>query len=433
MSFVVAIDGSSGTGKGTIANMLAKNFNLMYLDTGATYRCITLEVINKKIKLDELDKIEKILKEIKIEFKDDKTFLNGEDVTKQIRENNVNELVSQVSHIPIVRKNMIELQRRIAEGKNIVLDGRDIGTVVFPNADVKFYFDATLEERALRRYKQNQEKGIESTLEECKANLKMRDDNDKSSSVSPLKQADDAIYFDTTNLSIKQEYKKIAKIVKKKIKEEDLHSKAYKIGNDNPLKVFTRYLIRIILGIPYTIVYFPHSTNKHYFKEEAKNGCIVCANHVNLIDAAGIVIYNNHPIDFVAKVELFKNKFLVWFGHTFMIIPVNRCKNDIDSVKLCLKALKNKRTLGIFPEGTRNGLEKHEKVKNGAVYLAYKTGKKIVPVGIQGSFKPFRPIVFNYGKPFDPKDYKTDDENWVDKATEKLMEQIVELTKHKEN
>ena len=94
-----------------------------------------------------------------------------------------------------------------------------------------------------------------------------------------------------------------------------------------------------------------------------------------------------------------------------------------------MKALKNNRVLGIFPEGTRKGLEKQEKIKNGAVYLAYKTGKKIVPVGVQGSFKPFTRVKFNYGKPFDPKDYKTDDENWLDVASEKLMKQIVELSK----
>ena len=144
---------------------------------------------------------------------EEKILLNGKDVTKEIRSKEVNEMVSQVSHIPKVRENMANFQRKIAEGKNVIMEGRDIGTNVFPNADVKIYLDATPEERAKRRMKQNEEKGIESNYEEILENIKFRDHNDKTSSVAPLKQAEDAIYIDSSNLSIEEVTEKIIEII----------------------------------------------------------------------------------------------------------------------------------------------------------------------------------------------------------------------------
>ena len=220
MSFVVAIDGPAGSGKGTITKLVGKKLGLINIDTGATYRCVTLEVINRGYSIKEEDKIVNLLKNIKIEFKNDneeeKVFLNGKDVTNEIRTKEVNEMVSQVSHIPEVRKNMANFQRKIAEGKNVIMEGRDIATNVFPNADVKIYLDATPEERAKRRMKQNEEKGIVSTYEEVLENIKFRDYNDKTSSVAPLKQAEDAIYIDSSNLSIEEVTEKVIEIIKSK-------------------------------------------------------------------------------------------------------------------------------------------------------------------------------------------------------------------------
>ena len=139
MSFIVAIDGYTGVGKGTLANLLAKKYKLMNIDTGAIYRCLTLDFIEKDIKDDDIELIKKELDEVDIKFEDGKSFLNGRDVSKEIREAQVNNRVSQVSHIPIVREAMIKLQRRMAEGRDVILDGRDIGTKVFPNADVKIF------------------------------------------------------------------------------------------------------------------------------------------------------------------------------------------------------------------------------------------------------------------------------------------------------
>ena len=143
MSFIVAVDGPSGTGKGTITKLVAEKFEFQYLDTGAMYRCVTLKLLNEKIDIEDIEKIEEILKDIKLELDGDKIYLDGEDASKRIREEDVTNQVSQVSHIPIVRTSMVELQRRMSEGKSVILDGRDIGTNVFPNAEVKIYLDAS--------------------------------------------------------------------------------------------------------------------------------------------------------------------------------------------------------------------------------------------------------------------------------------------------
>ena len=427
MSFIVAIDGPSGTGKGTITKIISQKFGFSYLDTGATYRCVTLKLIKENIKLDEIDKIKEVLKNININFEGDKVYLDKEDVTREIREEAVNNLVSQVSHIKEVRESMVELQRRMSEGKEVILDGRDIGTNVFPAAEVKIYLDASVEERAKRRYKQNEEKGIDIPFEEVKKNIEFRDNNDKSSNVAPLKQAEDAIYIDTTNLSINQVEKKVSKIIKKKKKLIQKIENGYKMTKDTKWKRLQRAFVKGFLGGLYRIVFRPKMIGLENLPKD--EGFIICAKHINYLDAAGLILCNKFKIRFIAKADLYRFGILSWLGHIFDIIPVKRDKSDINSIKMCLKALKNKEILGIFPEGTRKGLEKNMKVKNGAVFLAEKANVKIVPVGIQGSFKPFTKVTFNYGKPIDVKEMSKNDQDWLNKASKKVMNDIIMLTK----
>ena len=217
MSFIVAIDGPAGAGKGTITKLVGEKLGLVNIDTGATFRCVALNMLQEHIDLQEEEKIQEMLNNIDIEMHPDgKIFLNGEEVTKRIRENDVNDFVSPVSVIPVVREKLLELQRNIAKGKNVIMEGRDIGTVVFPNADVKIYLDATAEERARRRVIQNQEKGIESSYEEVLKGIKDRDKRDSTREIAPLKKAEDAIYVDSTNLSIEQVVEKIIEIIRRK-------------------------------------------------------------------------------------------------------------------------------------------------------------------------------------------------------------------------
>ena len=216
MSFIVAIDGPAGSGKGTVAKLISKDLGFVNIDTGATFRCVALAMLQKNIKKEDEEEIEKILKNIKIDMESDGTILlDGKVVTDRIRENDVNELVSPISTIKIVREKLLEIQRNIANGKNVVMEGRDIGTVVFPDADVKIYLDASAEERARRRLKQNEEKGIKSSYEEVLKNIKDRDKRDSTREIAPLKKANDAILIDSTNLEINEVVKAIEEIIEK--------------------------------------------------------------------------------------------------------------------------------------------------------------------------------------------------------------------------
>ncbi len=222
MSFIVAIDGPAGSGKGTITEIISKKLGLVNIGSGAAYRCVALETINKRIDLKETEKIIKILDEINIEYKIENKqnviYLNGKNVTQRIREKDVATIVSPISSIKEVRFRLNDLFRDCAKNKDVIMEGRDIGTYVFPNADIKIYLDATIEERVKRRYKQNQENGIEMDYEEILKNIKKRDENDKNKEIGALKQAEDAIYIDSSNMSIEEVANKVIDIIKQKRK-----------------------------------------------------------------------------------------------------------------------------------------------------------------------------------------------------------------------
>ena len=221
MSFIVAIDGPAGTGKGTITKLIAKELGLLNIDTGAMYRCVALQALRKNITtIEEKEKIIDIAKNINIEIKhkeeEQQIYLNGEDVSKEIRSKEVSGFVSPVSSIPEVREIMVDLQRKMSENSDVIMEGRDITTVVFPNADIKIYLDANVEERAKRRYIENEQKGIQMTYEEVLESIKARDYNDMNKKVGALKIAEDAIAIDTTHMTIDEVKQKVKEIILKK-------------------------------------------------------------------------------------------------------------------------------------------------------------------------------------------------------------------------
>ena len=222
MSFIVAVDGPAGSGKGTITKRIKKEMGLINIDTGAMYRCVALETIRRGFSVEDEEKIINMLDDIKIDIENegdvDKFFLNGEDVSKIIRENAVTNIVSKVSSIVKVREKMVIIQRNLAKGKNVIMEGRDIGTVVFPNANLKIYLDASEEVRAKRRFEENKEKNIDGTYEEIIEAIRKRDEMDKNKKVGALKKADDAIVVDTSYLTIDEVVEKVKKLIEDKNK-----------------------------------------------------------------------------------------------------------------------------------------------------------------------------------------------------------------------
>ena len=216
MGFVVGIDGPAGSGKGTITKMVADKLGLVNIDTGAMYRCVALATLNNNIDLKDEDKIIELAKNIKITFDSSlHTFLDGKDVSSEIRTKKVSDIVSIISRIVPVREEMVIQQRKLAEGHDVIMEGRDITTVVFPDAKYKFYLDATVGERAKRRLEQNKESNIDMSYEEILESIKTRDYNDTHKDYGALMRTDDQIYIDSTNLSIDE----VAEIIIKQIKE----------------------------------------------------------------------------------------------------------------------------------------------------------------------------------------------------------------------
>ena len=218
----IAIDGPAGAGKSTIAKGVAKKFGYIYVDTGAIYRTLAYYMLSNNILPEQTDKIISNLNNAKVEIKyidgTQCVLLNGEDVSGKIRTPQISMAASTVSAIPEVRTHLLSIQRDLAKENNVIMDGRDIGTVVLPNATIKIFLTASVECRADRRYKEMVEKGIEGTLEEVIEDIKVRDYNDSHRAVAPLKPADDATVIDTSWQSLEQSIKQIEDFITERLK-----------------------------------------------------------------------------------------------------------------------------------------------------------------------------------------------------------------------
>jgi cytidylate kinase len=213
---IIAIDGPAGAGKSTVAKIIAKRLGFLYIDTGAMYRALTLKTLEQKIDTSDITRIIETARNIRIDLQNEKDgslkiFLDGIDVSKEIRQPVITKFVSDIAKIRAVREVMLGLQRKVGEKRDVVLDGRDIGTVVFPEAKHKFYVDADFNERVERRYKELTSLDEDISLEAVKKDLSNRDTIDTNREVAPLRRADDAVYIDTTDMAIEEVVEKILK------------------------------------------------------------------------------------------------------------------------------------------------------------------------------------------------------------------------------
>lgn len=217
---IIAIDGPAGAGKSTIAKLIAKQLGLVYIDTGAMYRAVGLKAKRNNIACSEQEKIEEMLKNTEVELKNENgataVYLDGENVSTEIRLPEISRMASDISAVPVVRYAMVEMQRSMANKTDTILDGRDIGTFVLPNADVKIFLTASVEERAERRYKELIARGENVKREDVRSDIEKRDYNDSHRALAPLKKADDATEVDTTGMTINQVCEKIISLVRNK-------------------------------------------------------------------------------------------------------------------------------------------------------------------------------------------------------------------------
>lgn len=215
---IIAIDGPAASGKSTTARLVAKKLNITYLDTGAMYRALTFQLLKSNVDFDNLDKVSTILGNLTIDMYDHKGTsiikLNNEDITEQIRSSNVTKNVSEVSALLIVRKSMVVMQREIGYKSDCVVEGRDIGTIVFPNADFKFFMIADIKMRANRRLNEMNQSATVKTFDEIVLDLEIRDDKDTNRENSPLRKAVDAVEIDTSELTIDEQVNKIINHIK---------------------------------------------------------------------------------------------------------------------------------------------------------------------------------------------------------------------------
>ena len=425
MGINVALDGPSGAGKSTIAKKIAARLKYVYVDTGALYRSIAYYVISKGVDLKDKQALIASLPEIDIslEYRDGSqhVLVNGEDVSDKIRTPEISMGASKVSAVPEVRTFLFDLQRDIAKKNNIIMDGRDIGTVVLPDADVKIFLTASAEERANRRFKELQEKGDLSTYEQVLADINQRDYNDIHRDIAPLRKADNAIEVDSTSMTLDETVEHIAKLIEEKTGAPAPREKKerkpmldfsgiepVKRGKKlNPVRMFFYNLLRYIVIGMLKLWFNLKFEGKENVPRDGSN--IFASNHRSSLDPVLICLPTRVPNTFMAKEELFQtNKFFVWLIKVFGAFPVSRGKGDMGAINMSFEKLNSGRNLVIFPEGTRSLDGKVGRGKTGVALIAAVAQCPVIPVGInfEGKLKFRRKIVVRFGKPIDPEQLK---------------------------
>ena len=421
----VALDGPSGAGKSTIAKALARRLGYVYVDTGAMYRAIGLYVTRAGVPTDSKEEVVPLLENITVELEYvdgvQRVLLNGEDVSDQIRTPEISMAASNVSAIPEVRTFLLELQRSIARKNSIIMDGRDIGTVILPNADVKVFMTASPEERAKRRYEELIAKGQDVNYDDILKDINQRDYNDSHRAAAPLKKADDAYELDTTGMSIDEVVDSIEKLIDKRLRADFKVIPAW--------RRFTYGIIRFIASIPFYLIF-----NIKYEGTEniPKTGSVILAgNHQTWFDPILIAIKVKYISSYMAKAELFKFPplgLLIRMVHGF---PTRRSSNDVSSLTRAEEFIRKGYNLTIFPEGTRSKDGKIGRAKSGVALVASRCGVPVYPVGI--SFKRklhFRStITVRFGEPLSPEELKISSMSKTDlrAAGERIMSRIAEL------
>ncbi len=424
--FKIAIDGPGGAGKSSVAKAIAKELGIVYVDTGALYRSIGLYMVNHGIDTKSAPDVTSALGSFTLEltFRDGKQIilLDGVDVGDKIRTPEISMAASNVSAIGTVREYLLNTQRNIAKTNCVIMDGRDIGTVIFPEAEVKIFLTASSEARAKRRYDELIARGVDVTYENVLAEMIERDTNDSTREIAPCVAAEDAITVDNTDLTEAQTVEKITAIIKEKIpficdlpRKDSTYMRWHKRLHK---------LVRFIFGIKIQgLENIPKS-----------GGIMFCANHIAARDAVVIAAACEREIKFLAKKELFTIPLLGRIIRALGAVRLDRGGADVGAIRTSVSLIKSGYALSIFPQGHRYpGVNPATTPKkNGAAMICYHAMCDVVPVCIKvNGFKYgiFKRVDVIFGKPIPYSELEMNEGGSLEyrSATDKIFERIVSL------
>ena len=435
---IITIDGPSGSGKSTVAKILAEKLGYECFDTGAMYRAVTWYISRHVSDFTEEDTIKKLLESFLFEIGEGKNkekiyFVNSVDVTKAIRSHEVTGLVSEISKIGYIRSFVVNIQRKIGSGKEVIFEGRDMGTVVFPYADVKFFLSASSSIRARRRYMEISAK-FPDDMKKCDynqilKNIQERDSIDSTRKISPLKQAKDAILVDTSALSTEQVVSVLLKTINKVAKKRSKGSFAFK--GCSLLYIAILFSVRFLFKIFYR---FQVVGQDKFIKGPA----IIASNHSSFYDPPAVACACPEEIHFLARKTLFKRAWFAWLIRKLNSHPVSLEKGGASGFKTAIAVLKKGNKILVFPEGRRSIDGKIKKIMKGTAFLSYVSKAPIIPVYVTGTGniwkktkklpKLFGKIKVVIGKPIYYSEFNDlSKEVFTEQVTQKLEESLIDL------
>ena len=386
MHMTIAMDGPVGAGKSSVADDVAKALGILHLDTGAMYRAFAWYALQKGVSVEDEAALEALTHEAMPEVAyvggAQRTSIAGQDVTDLIRTPEVSMATSTASKFAAVRKAMVARQQELAKTQDVLLDGRDIGTVVLPDAMLKIYLTAAPEARAQRRYDEMIRKGQETTYEEVLADVIARDEQDMNREVDPLRPAEDAQIVDSTDMNQQQVVENILMRVNMK-----KGKKPKKTGKWLPLYRYGLPVVRPLMRILFPMTFH----NLENVQQDAP--AITISNHTSMLDPVALAMTNyRYHIRFLGKKELMKSKLVSWFFKWLGMIPVDRHNTDMAAIRACMKVLASGEMLGVFPEGTRHKEGVMEDLESGIALIALRSKAPLLPVYLTDKPRLFRRI-----------------------------------------
>ncbi|MBR3873066.1 MAG: (d)CMP kinase [Clostridia bacterium] len=398
MIYTIAVDGPVGAGKSSVADEVARRLGILHLDTGAMYRAFAWYALKQGISMEDEQALtaltEKMMPEVRYENGSQRTIIDGQDVTDLIRTPEISMATSTSSKFAGVRKAMVRQQQALAKKQSMLLDGRDIGTVVLPDATIKIYLTASAEVRAKRRFDELQKKGDPSTYEEVLADVIRRDEQDTTRKVDPLRPAEDAQILDSSDMTQEQVVQDMLRRINLK-----LGKKPAPPEEKNGMYRFVRAVFGLLFKTVLPVTYH------HIERAQMDAPYILLGNHSHMFDPMliGYPVFR-YNIRFMSKKELMNNAILRFLLEKIKIIPVDRHNMDMGAVRASLKTLKDGHVLGIFPEGTRHKEGVMQDMESGVSMIALRSGCRLLPAYISDKPALFKRVHVYFGDPISLKD-----------------------------